>query len=184
MLVQAGHSVYEASGGADALAVLEQHSGTIDVLIADVVMPSMNGVDLALAILQKHPGIQIIFMSGYGEEVMYRYPQAPKAVVLGKPFSLPELARRVATLLSQDAGTTQPLVDWDAIRSPSAAGASCDMESDLPVRYFLAELDDRSRDDYEEHFFGCAICAQQVREFFDLADALRAALSRVRNDAS
>ncbi len=175
-LVQVGHVVLEASGGADALAIVEQCGRTIDVLIADVAMPRMNGVALALAVLERYPGIQILFISGYGEDVLDRYPQAPKTVVLGKPFSLLELASRVAALLAPNAGTTHPLFDWDALVISSDMDAACDKEFDLPARYFLNELDDINREHYEEHFFGCPICARRVREFFDMATAFRAAL--------
>jgi CheY-like chemotaxis protein len=174
-LIDTGHIVHEASGAA-ALTVMEQYGDTIDVLITDVVMPGMNGVDLALAFLQKHPGTPIIFMSGYDEEIMARYPQAPKAVFLKKPFSLSHLANRVAALLSKDTRTADAILELDTNVFPCVQNISCDMESDLTARYFLDELDERSLEEYEEHFFGCKICARRVRAFFDMMTLVREAL--------
>jgi DNA-binding NtrC family response regulator len=98
-LLKSGHIVHQATG-ATALTVLEHCDQGIDMLITDVLTPGVNGVNLALAILQQCPGIPIIFMSGYGEEIMARYPEAPKAVFLMKPFSPSHLARIVVTLLT------------------------------------------------------------------------------------
>jgi FixJ family two-component response regulator len=174
-LIGAGHIVHEASG-ANALTIMEKYGDTIAVLITDVVMPGVNGVDLALAFLQKHPGTPIIFMSGYDEEIMARYPQAPKAVFLKKPFSLSHLANRVAALLTKDTRTTEAILDLDTNVFPRVQNISCDRDSDLPARYFLDELDDPSREEYEEHFFGCRICARRVREFFVMMTVVREAL--------
>lgn len=175
-LVGLGHTVYEASG-VDVLAVLEQCDDAIDVLIADVIMPRLNGIDLALGVLQRHPQAQIIFISGYDEKIMDRYPQAPKAVFLGKPFSLSQLANRVAALLTKGAGTATVLARLETNVFPSVQSISCDMDPDLPVRYFLDELEEPSCESYEEHFFSCVICARRVLEFFASVAAFRAALS-------
>lgn len=96
MLVLNGHNVYQASGNT-ALRVLEECSTPVEVLITDVLMPGINGINLALEVLAKHPTIPVIFMSGYGPDIMDRFPNAPRATFLAKPFELSELIRAVRT---------------------------------------------------------------------------------------
>ena len=176
-LLQTGHSVHQATGPM-ALTVLEQCDQAIDMLITDVLMPGANGVDLALAVLQQRPGIPIIFMSGYGEEIMTRYPEAPKGVFLAKPFLPSHLARIVVTLLTlrslQDAREDVLLgPKADNREAQSIPSTSCNLPTAMAARYCLGELSGHRRELYEDHFFACTICAEQVREFSDFLDLLR-----------
>jgi signal transduction histidine kinase len=83
-----GYTVLEAAGGHEALEIASRHSGTIHLLLSDMVMPRMNGGDLAARLKAARPGIRIAFMSGYSEfsrgDLGKDFPEAP---VLQKPFS-------------------------------------------------------------------------------------------------
>ena len=98
MLVLSGHNVYQASGDT-ALRTLEEYPTPIELLITDVLMPGINGIDLALAVLDRYPAITVVFMSGY-PDIMDRFPGAPQAIFLAKPFELSELVRIVRTSIA------------------------------------------------------------------------------------
>ena len=93
-----GYTVLEAKGGQEALEVARQYSGTIHLLLSDMVMPKMNGGELAARLKEFRPETRIAFMSGYSEfsrgDLSQGFPEAP---VLQKPFSpvsLVEIVRR------------------------------------------------------------------------------------------
>jgi two-component system, cell cycle sensor histidine kinase and response regulator CckA len=65
ILSECGYSVLEAGSGPDALALSEQHSGPIHLLLADVVMPGMSGRDVARHLRARMPGLKTLYMSGY-----------------------------------------------------------------------------------------------------------------------
>jgi signal transduction histidine kinase len=67
VLSKLGFSILEAENGEEALQTISKFHGTIDLLLTDVVMPKMNGVDLAEKVEILHPEVKIIFMSGYTE---------------------------------------------------------------------------------------------------------------------
>ena len=83
-----GYTVLEAKDGHEALEIATQHSGTIHLLLSDMVMPKMNGGELAGKLRAIRPQIKVAFMSGYSEfsrgEMGNEFPLAP---VLQKPFS-------------------------------------------------------------------------------------------------
>src|SRR5690348_11358327 len=99
MLRKVGHNVHQATGQT-ALRVLEECPAPIGILITDVLMPGINGVEVSLAVLGKYPEISIVFMSGYGQEIMTRFPEAPNGIFIAKPFGLSELVRIVTTSLT------------------------------------------------------------------------------------
>ena len=67
-----GYTVLEASNGSEALALCERRRGAIHLLITDVVMPKMNGRQLATLVTARYPGIAVLYMSGYTQEVIAR----------------------------------------------------------------------------------------------------------------
>ena len=83
-----GYTVLDAKDGEEALQIAARHSGTIHLLVSDMVMPKMNGGDLARKLKMIRPNIRVAFMSGYSEfsrgDVGHEFPHAP---VLQKPFS-------------------------------------------------------------------------------------------------
>ena len=95
-----GYRVIEASDGERALAAALGHEGTIHLLLTDVVMPGMDGGQLYDALLERHAGLPVIFMSGYSESDSHRLHElAGKGRYLQKPFSLHFLAHRIREAL-------------------------------------------------------------------------------------
>jgi signal transduction histidine kinase/CheY-like chemotaxis protein len=99
-----GYSVLEAEGGPAALELARRHSGVIHLLLTDMVMPKMNGAELAEQLVTLRPGIRIAFMSGYSEfsrgDLGKGFPEAP---VLQKPFSPATLVEIVREALTRPA---------------------------------------------------------------------------------
>ncbi|MCU1279323.1 MAG: domain S-box protein, partial [bacterium] len=88
VLRAAGYDVLPAANGSAALAIAESHAGPIHLLLSDVVMPQMNGVDLAERLLPLRPAMRVVHMSGYPGERIARHGQMPAGVpFLQKPFS-------------------------------------------------------------------------------------------------
>lgn len=85
-----GYTVRHASGAQDALDLLETQPG-IRLMLTDIVMPGMNGRDLAARVGQRHPDVRIVLTTGYEREE----PAADESEILRKPFGIGELARRV-----------------------------------------------------------------------------------------
>ncbi|MCZ6514814.1 MAG: PAS domain S-box protein, partial [Acidobacteria bacterium] len=95
-----GYRVMEAGSGSEALKLSESHSGTIDVLVTDVVMPGMNGLDLARKLIGFRPGLRVLYVSGYTDGALSDLTDLPKdAFLLQKPFSLDVLIRKVREVL-------------------------------------------------------------------------------------
>ena len=72
VLTECGYEVLAASDGPEALEIGHQHEGTIDLLLTDVVMPHMNGKELAAQLRSQWPGIRVLYMSGYTDQVIAR----------------------------------------------------------------------------------------------------------------
>ncbi|MCH7706180.1 MAG: response regulator, partial [Chloroflexi bacterium] len=96
-----GFSVIEASDGADAIHVLEnQDLSTIDILVTDVVMPRVGGSELAEKVRCQHPGIKVLFTSGYIDEApVAQAASDPGSAFLQKPFTPQSLICAVVGLL-------------------------------------------------------------------------------------
>jgi PAS domain S-box-containing protein len=108
----AGYTVLEASNGAMALDVASRHTGRIDLLVTDVVMPGMGGRELAEALQAERPGTRVLYLSGYTSETIGRHGvEGSDALLLHKPFSPASLARTVREVL--DARGTEPAVTLD-----------------------------------------------------------------------
>jgi len=84
-----------ATNGEQALAVAAGHPGKIDILVSDVVMPRMNGAELATNLARSRPGIQALFVSGHSSSVLERKGIANSAAVLQKPYPLGVLAAKL-----------------------------------------------------------------------------------------
>jgi two-component system, cell cycle sensor histidine kinase and response regulator CckA len=90
----AGHRVLDSQSAHDALELARSHSGPIDVLLTDVVMPGLRGPELAHQVEQFHPGIHVMFISGYAQSLPEA--QIPRgAVFLQKPFRLASLGEQL-----------------------------------------------------------------------------------------
>jgi two-component system cell cycle sensor histidine kinase/response regulator CckA len=103
ILAARGFRVIEASDGAQALAASARHPGAIHLLITDIVMPGMNGRDLARSLGRSRPEMRVLFMTGYSEEAAERHGGAGDGVdVLQKPFSPSTLLRKVYEVLDPE----------------------------------------------------------------------------------
>lgn len=97
----AGYNVLIASNAEEALEVQRNGIEAVDLLLADVVMPNINGHELARTVLAFSPHTEVLLMSGYEEQVI-RCEQSLEGVdYLAKPFSIPALLQRVRGLLSK-----------------------------------------------------------------------------------
>ena len=100
ILAAHGYRVLEAEDGPSALRVARDHAGKIDLLLTDVVMPGMNGGELARRLRRLRRGIRVVFMSGYSTEAVATHGiLAPGASFLQKPFSVEELVGRLRDVL-------------------------------------------------------------------------------------
>ena len=99
VLARLGHHVLEAADGEEALALLEKDASfTPDLLITDMVMPRLGGLELARAVSKKLPDTAVLLVSGYSEQQMAA--QQSGHALLKKPFAVGELISRVGALLS------------------------------------------------------------------------------------
>jgi two-component system cell cycle sensor histidine kinase/response regulator CckA len=97
-----GYTVLLARNGIEALAIASGHSGHIDMVATDVVMPKMNGRPLVEKLLESRAEMRVLFMSGYtDDEVMRRGVIDGRTAFLQKPFTPVELARKVREVLDQ-----------------------------------------------------------------------------------
>lgn len=103
VLSHAGYRVLETSNPREALRVAHQHQGHIDVLLTDIVMPEMNGADLAKHMLSQQPDLVTIFMSGYAEPEVLKRANLSTAVHIQKPFTVGMLLTSVAEALNNAA---------------------------------------------------------------------------------
>ncbi len=98
-----GYKVLEAEDGAAALQIVDGYRGTIHLLLTDVVMPGMNGRELATNIAKLLPDMRVLYMSGYSENAVGHDGTLDAGVnLLQKPFSLPALKDRVREVLDSE----------------------------------------------------------------------------------
>ena len=105
-LEKQGYSVLQASSGPEALRVLEAHRSTVDLLVTDVVMPTMDGRELAERVHKLRPSILVLFTSGYTEDaILHRGVEAAHVAFLQKPYAPAALAGRVREVLQVNVQT-------------------------------------------------------------------------------
>ncbi|MET3589985.1 two-component system cell cycle sensor histidine kinase/response regulator CckA [Bartonella silvatica] len=97
-----GYTVLEAASGVEALAILEENKGDINIIVSDVVMPEMDGPTLLKEVRKNYPDIKFIFVSGYAKDAFAKnLPQDAVFGFLSKPFTLKQLALTVKETLEQ-----------------------------------------------------------------------------------
>ncbi len=103
MLETRGYTVHEAGSGTEALEVLEELEGKVDIVVSDVVMPEMDGPSLLRELRKTYPDMKFIFVSGYAEDAFAKnLPADAKFGFLPKPFSLKQLAVAVREMLDDE----------------------------------------------------------------------------------
>jgi CheY-like chemotaxis protein len=102
LLENLGYTVLAAATPGEAMQLAREHAGEIHLLITDVVMPEMNGRDLARNLLSQYPNLRRLFMSGYTANVIAHHGVLDPGVhFLQKPFTIPALADKVREVLSE-----------------------------------------------------------------------------------
>ncbi|MFW6012370.1 MAG: ATP-binding protein [bacterium] len=100
ILARHDYAVVEASGGRQALELCARHDGSLDLVITDVVMPDMQGPRLERELAKRHPGVQVLLISGYaGKTVVRQGELAQERPFLQKPFDQETLLRTVRNVI-------------------------------------------------------------------------------------
>jgi PAS domain S-box-containing protein len=101
----AGYHVWEAGHGAEAIALWGDSLDQVDLVVTDLVMPVMNGLNLASELRRRRPNLNVLFMSGYSEEVIERHGMPHSGLsLLSKPFLPNTLVAKVHEMLDRKTG--------------------------------------------------------------------------------
>ena len=98
-LVRAGHTVDDFGDGSEAFARLREE--TFDLLLTDIVMPGMDGIELAKRAAEMQAALKIMFITGFAAVALHPSSNAPKqAKILSKPFHLREIVQEVERMIA------------------------------------------------------------------------------------
>ncbi len=101
-----GYAVLKAADGPSALELVRRHTGSIDLVVTDVVMPGMSGREVAQAVTSLRPGTQVLYISGYTDSVIDQHGVLdPGTAFLQKPFSAEDLGHKARQLLDERSAT-------------------------------------------------------------------------------
>jgi CheY-like chemotaxis protein len=112
ILQRYGYIMLEASNGVEALSVARSHPGRINLLLTDIIMPAMGGVELTEKFNAEFPGIPVLFMSGYSDQIMRHWSNL--SAYIQKPFTLSDLLTQVRELLDRTATSSVQTEDRPA----------------------------------------------------------------------
>ena len=112
ILERYGYIVLEATNGVEALSVARNHPAPIHLLLTDIIMPIMGGVELAEKFTAEFPRIPVLFMSGYADQIMRHWNVL--SAYIQKPFTLSDLLTQVRELLDRTAPSSLPAQDLPA----------------------------------------------------------------------
>ncbi len=101
VLEREGYVVLEAKDGIDALELFGQKDLSVDVVVSDIVMPRLNGVELMQALVVSHPDIPVILMSGFATGALAELGIAAPCAILSKPFPSDRLVEEVRRCVRQ-----------------------------------------------------------------------------------
>lgn len=100
LLTHFGYNIFSTNNPLEAIKIVEENKGEIKLLITDVIMPDMNGMDLSKKIITIDPQIKILFMSGYTANIIEnRGALDEKTNFIQKPFPIEDLLRKIASIL-------------------------------------------------------------------------------------
>ena len=142
-LEKQGYKVIEAADGAVAMQIAVAHEAVIHLLLTDVIMPGMNGRELAQRISEIRPNVKVLYMSGYTENVIGHNGTLDAGVrLLQKPFNLRDLKNKVREVLDatptppEEVMSTQSIESQAFARARKAAPARAQrFQLQLPLRY-------------------------------------------------
>jgi two-component system cell cycle sensor histidine kinase/response regulator CckA len=103
ILQQDGHTVYEAADGAEALDLIERGAAPVELVVSDIIMPRLNGVEMMRALAVTRPEIPVILMSAYAQGELAEMGVAAPCGVVPKPFPAERLVQEVRRCLSKRA---------------------------------------------------------------------------------
>lgn len=102
VLEAGGYRVVATAGGQEALGALERLGDEVRLLLSDVVMPGMSGPELARRASESHPGLRVLFSSGYTDDLaLLRDLRDERAAFIEKPFTAEQLLAKVRTVMSE-----------------------------------------------------------------------------------
>ena len=101
MLTDSGFRVRDAGDAQEALAILKKQRTAFDLLITDLMLPQMKGLDLAGEAQRLQPGLKVLYITGHDRSVMAASLQASQALLL-KPFTREEIVRVIRQLLEKE----------------------------------------------------------------------------------
>jgi PAS domain S-box-containing protein len=102
-LKRIGYTVIAAGDGPEALEIVQDHPGKIDLLLTDLAMPGMNGQELARQLVARMPNLKVLYTSGYAGSIVQEHDLAGiSTAFLEKPFTWQSLAQKVRTVLDHD----------------------------------------------------------------------------------
>jgi CheY-like chemotaxis protein len=111
-----GYTVLSAESGKEALRLAKEHSGKVDLLLSDVVLPDISAATLSEQLRRFYPRLKILYMSGYGYEVIAQHiPALERTSLLQKPFGSADLTRQVRKILDTPAVSEI----WDGLSTPA-----------------------------------------------------------------
>lgn len=95
-----GYDVAAAADAEEAIALAERADARVDVLVTDVMMPGLSGRQLALRLEKEHPGLKVLYMSGYTDDAAFRSALRPGTAFLQKPFNPSDLCRLLKEIMA------------------------------------------------------------------------------------
>jgi hypothetical protein len=102
MLQESGYQVIEARAPEEAIGIASEKKERIDLLVTDVIMPGMNGFELASRITARRRGLRVLFISGYTDVAARQFdPEEPGFAFLHKPFSAAQLTTKIREILDR-----------------------------------------------------------------------------------
>lgn len=102
LLKRMGYTVFEADGITEAIQICTEYSNPIHLMLTDIVLPGMNGIELYYNLRETHPEMKVLFMSGYSKESIPPHDiPIEEAEFIQKPFNSEDLANRVRNVLDR-----------------------------------------------------------------------------------